>query len=254
MGLRRVAFVVGLCSIAVGVVWATVTPSGNGDPEPCSKRPNRTWVPALHPARGLDWPSLWHGGRAGTRPSITWASASKPVIGRPPHWRYSSECPSGSSWSGWSDVRRSRLEMDRGRFAECERLLRQAARLPGPHVAEARWGLVLLLRMEGRFEEARCWLEDGFDAMTSPVETLQRLYKLDVDPFPIEGVRLHSSAQANSRPKTTESGWVEPTSRSAGASLPRLSVGSERCLERRPDDPVVWRMKLDCGLAAGQAD
>ena len=86
-------------------------------------------------------------------------------------------------------MRRSRLEMDRGRFAECERLLRQAAERAGPHVAEARWGLVLLLRLEGRFQEARRWLEDGFDVMTSPVETLARLYKLDVDPFPTEGVR-----------------------------------------------------------------
>src|SRR5579883_2385098 len=44
-----------------------------------------------------------------------------------------------SPWAGWSDVRRSRIAMDRGRFAECEELLLRAAARPGPHVAEARW-------------------------------------------------------------------------------------------------------------------
>jgi tetratricopeptide (TPR) repeat protein len=46
--------------------------------------------------------------------------------------------PLDSEWTGWSDVRRARLEMDRGRFTECERLLRRAATRAGPHVAEAR--------------------------------------------------------------------------------------------------------------------
>lgn len=64
-----------------------------------------------------------------------------------------------------------------------------AAARPGPHVAEARWGLVLLLRMEGRFDEARRCLQAGFHQMTSAVTTLRRLYKMDVNPFPIEGVR-----------------------------------------------------------------
>src|SRR5947209_12841340 len=88
------------------------------------------------------------------------------------------QIPETSSLSGWAQVRRSRIEMDRGRWVDCEALLRSAAGRPGPHRAEARWGLVLLLRLEGRFDEAKRWLEDGFDVMTDPVLTLQRLYKL----------------------------------------------------------------------------
>ncbi len=89
------------------------------------------------------------------------------------------QIPETSSLSGWAQVRRSRIEMDRGRWSDCEALLRTAAGRLGPHRAEARWGLVLLLRLEGRFDEAKRWLEDGFDVMTDPVLTLQRLYKLD---------------------------------------------------------------------------
>ena len=150
MRLRRVAFVVGFSSIAVGVVWGHCTHlHGTAIPSPARKGQTGHERRALHPGAGLDWPSSWHGGRVGTRPSITWASASKPAIDRRAALEVLERVPPGSSWSGWSDVRRSRLEMDRGRFTECERLLRQAARLPGPHVAEARWGLVLLLRIGG---------------------------------------------------------------------------------------------------------
>ena len=48
---------------------------------------------------------------------------------------------------------------------------------------------MLLFRKQGRFDEATALAPAGFDQMSSPVETLRRLYKLDVDPFPIEGVR-----------------------------------------------------------------
>ena len=134
------------------------------------------------------------------------------------------------------------------------RLLGRAAQEKGPHVAEARWGLVLLLRMQGRFEEARRWLEDGFDAMTSPVETLQRLYKLDIDPFPIEGVRIALERAGKRRLKTTGSGWRSAHLAVRAGDFTDAEAWLERCLERRPDDPVVWRMKLECGLAAGKAD
>ena len=79
--------------------------------------------------------------------------------------------------------------MDQGRFDECEALLRSATARAGTHRAEARWGLVLLLRLEGRLEEARRWLEEGFDQMSSPVITLVRLYRLDHNIYPTDGIR-----------------------------------------------------------------
>jgi tetratricopeptide (TPR) repeat protein len=159
-----------------------------------------------------------------------------------------------SAWAGWSDVRRSRLEMNRGHLAESERLLAQAAALPGGHVAEARWGMVLLLRLEGRFDEARRWLQEGFDAMTSPVATLRRLYKLDVDPFPLEGARRTLERAGDLAPEDDRV-WL-------GRAHLALRTGDfsqsaswlARCLKRRPDDPVVWRMKLEWALAADRPD
>jgi tetratricopeptide (TPR) repeat protein len=162
--------------------------------------------------------------------------------------------PRESEWAGWSDVHSSRLEMDRGRFSRCEDLLLRAAATPGPHVAEARWGLVLLWRMEGRFDEARRWLEAGFDQMSSPVVTLQRLYKLDVDPFPIEGVRRALQRAGRQAPD-------DDRVRLAKAHLAmRIGdfAGAEHwlagCLIHRPEDPAVWRMNLEIGLASDQLE
>ena len=129
-------------------------------------------------------------------------------------------------------------------------LLRSAADRPGAHRAEARWGLVLLLRLEGRFEEAKRWLEDGFAIMTDPVQTLQRLYKLDADPYPVEGV---SQALDRAGKQAPEDDRVWLGRAHLAIRLGRFDEAEgwlERCLVRRPDDPVVWRMRLNWALAA----
>jgi thioredoxin-like negative regulator of GroEL len=164
------------------------------------------------------------------------------------------QVPESSPFTGWIEVRESRMEMDAGRFERCEQLLRAAAGRDGPHRAEARWGLVLLLRLEGRLEEARRWLEAGFDVMTDPVETLRRLYRLDYDPYPIEGVR-RALTRAGSQSSDDERVWLgqahlavlEGQFDEAGRRL-------DRCLERRPEDPVIWRMRLAWALAADRPE
>lgn len=136
-------------------------------------------------------------------------------------WDAFAGVPADSPWAGWSDVRKSRIAMDRGRFAECENLLIRAAARDGPHVAESRWGLVLLLRMEGRFDEARRCLQAGFDRMTSPVTTLRRLYKLDVNALPIEGIRRGLDRAAGQAPDDDRVWLARTTWRSARATSPK---------------------------------
>jgi tetratricopeptide (TPR) repeat protein len=249
-----VALFAGISAIALGATWATISTMAErrsrAELEQAKRemsagrfalaRKRLTELVARRPVWGEALYNLGVCEQARSRPDL-----ALEIFGR---------VPVDSKWIGWSDVRRSRLEMDRGRFAECERLLRKSAERAGEHVAEARWGLVLLLRLEGRFEEARRWLEDGFDSMTSPIETLRRLYKLDVDPFPTEGVRT-ALDRASTQAPDDDRVWL------ACAHL-AIRVGEfaeaekwlKRCLGSRPGDPVVWRMKLDCALAAGQAE
>jgi tetratricopeptide (TPR) repeat protein len=169
-------------------------------------------------------------------------------------WDAFEAVPADSSWAGWSDARRSRIAMDRGRFAECEDLLVRAATRAGPHVAEARWGLVLLLRMEGRFDEARRCLRAGFDQMSSPVTTLQRLYKLDVDSFPIEGIRWAVERAGNQAPDDDRVWLARAHLSIRTGDIADAERWLARCLARRPEDSAVWRMKLEWALAADRPD
>ena len=165
-----------------------------------------------------------------------------------------SRIPESSAWFGWVATRRSRIEMDRGRFDDAERLLRAAGARPGEHQAEARWGLVLLLRIEGRFDEAKHWLEAGLHVMTSQVETLQRLYQLDHDPYPAEGVRKLLERAGKQAPDDDRV-WLAEAH--LAVRMNRLDEAEKllaRCLGRRPDDPACWRIRLDWALAANRPD
>jgi tetratricopeptide (TPR) repeat protein len=165
-----------------------------------------------------------------------------------------SQVPENSPLQGWILVRRSRIEMDQGRFDACESLLRLAADRAGRHRAEARWGMVLLLRLEGRLTEARDWLQQGFDQMTDPVETLQRLYRLDHDLFPSEGVR-QSLDRAGKQSAEDDRVWLGKAH--LATKLGEFDEGKvwlDRCQKSRPDDPAVWRMRLTWALAAGRPE
>lgn len=254
MRFSRVALIIGMSTIALGASWGIISTLSErrfqAELEEAKQeisagrfalaRSRLTELVARRPGWGEALYQLGVCEQARNRPD-----AAFEVFGR---------VPADSKWIGWSDVRRSRLEMDRGRFTECESLLRQSAERAGEHVAEARWGLVLLLRMQGRFQEARRWLEDGFDSMTSPVETLRRLYKLDVDPFPIEGVRTALDRAGKKAPEDDRVWLARAHLAIRLGEFAEAEKWLERCLGRRPGDPVVWRMKLDCALAAGQGD
>ena len=251
----RVALIFAISIIALGATWGIIWPQWrSGGLEPCWKEAKQEMSAGrfgLARKQLTELVARWPGwGEALYQLGVCEQARNRPEAAIEMFERV----PPDSEWTGWSDVRRSRLEMDRGRFTECERLLRQGAARAGPHVAEARWGLVLLLRLEGRFQEARRWLEDGFDAMTSPVETLTRLYKLDVDPFPIEGVRTALDRAGKQAPEDDRVWLARAHLAIRLGEFAEAEEWLERCLARRPDDPVVWRMKLDCALAAGRPD
>src|SRR5260370_40569923 len=89
--------------------------------------------------------------------------------------------------------------------------------------------------------------------MSSPVETLERLYKLEIDPFPVEGVRRALEAAAKAAPDDDRVWLARAHLASRLGELAEANRWLDRCLCRRPDDPVVWRMKLECALAEGSA-
>ncbi len=251
---KRVALIITGLLIAVAAIWGTLRAAEN---RRClnlleeakrevagehfgSARVHLSELLARRPGWDEAWYNLGVCEQARQRPQAAWDAFNR--------------VSAKSDWAGWSDVRRSRIAMDGGRFSECEDLLIRAARTPGPHMAEARWGLVLLLRMQGRFDEATRCLRAGFDRMTSPVETLRRLFKLDTDSFPIEGVRRGLDRASRQAPEDDRVWLARAHLAIRSGNLEEADRWLARCLNRRPDDPAVWRMKLDWALAADRVN
>src|SRR5262249_17954025 len=110
------------------------------------------------------------------------------------------------------------------------------------------------LRMQGRFDEARRCLQAGFDQMTSPVATLRRLYKLDVDPFPIEGVRRALDRAARQAPDDDRVWLARAHLSIKEGDLAEARRWLDRSRGRGPEDAAVWRMALEWALAADRPD
>jgi tetratricopeptide (TPR) repeat protein len=169
-------------------------------------------------------------------------------------WDAFERVPSDSPWAGWRDVRLSRIALDRGRFSDCEDLLLRALHRSGPHVAEARWGLVLLLRMQGRFDEARHLLQAGFHQMSSPIVTLQRLYKLDTAAFPTEGMHRALERAGQQAPDDDRVWLAQAHLAIRVGDFAKAKAWLDRCHARRPDDLAVWRMTLEWALGADRPE
>ena len=101
----------------------------------------------------------------------------------------SSRVVPGSPEAAWAALQRARMEIKRGRLAVADDLFIRGLSASGSHTVEATWERVRLLRLEGRFDEARRLFRERLDELPDPVQGLKGLYQLDHAPFPPEAVR-----------------------------------------------------------------
>jgi enediyne biosynthesis protein E4 len=169
------------------------------------------------------------------------------------------QVPASSPFAGAARMRCAAAEIRRGRLADAEDLLLSALKLRGPHQADARESLVRLLRSQGRNEEARRLFIDGVswsptDSPARLVAAIRRLYKLDTDSYPVDGIRTYLTSATKRAPDDDRAwlGWAHLETR-----LGRLEEADRwlsRCLERRPQDSAVWQARLEWALAARRVD
>ncbi|RUL89112.1 FG-GAP-like repeat-containing protein [Tautonia sociabilis] len=145
----------------------------------------------------------------------------------------------------WADI-----EQYRGRLADAEDRLRAALEIPGAHRPMARWALVRLIRPQGRFDEAGRIFREGLVEHPEPVEALRVLYQLETDAFPIDLVRRDYELAHRLAPEDDRV-WLGLAHLAARSGhFDEAEKWLDRCRSRRPDDPVVWRARLDWALAA----
>ena len=109
-----------------------------------------------------------------------------------------------------------------------------------------------IYKLQGRYDEARRLVREGWARYPDRVGTLQELVRLDTtNPDPD---RARSSPTLETAlgplPTTTGSGSAGPTWRPGPAGSRRPASWLDACLGRRPDDPAVWRARLDWAEAA----
>jgi len=146
---------------------------------------------------------------------------------------------------------RARLALERHRLSVAEPLLQKALDDDGPLAIEARETLVTMYKMQGRYDEARRLVRDGWTIYPDRVGTLQQLARLDSStPMRREDVE----------PVLEKAHGVAPDDDRVWLGLAHVATGTgqfdearkwlDGCLHRRPDDPVVWSARLEWAKAA----
>ncbi len=161
-----------------------------------------------------------------------------------------------TDWGARGGLARAQtLISDRGRFHEGEALLESLMRAPLPERERIRQSLGELYFWEGRRDDVRRMIEGGFSTASDPALELRDHWRVDGAVTLLEMVRAgveHAAALApdDDRVWLAQATLAEQTGHHQDAKR-----WLDRCLERSPDDPVVWhailrwaRLEGDLGL------
>ena len=139
-----------------------------------------------------------------------------------------------------------------GRFSPAEEILLHAltrTEFSGNYDLERE--LILLYRLEGRFHDMRRALRASWCRSTDAAGVLRELWLLDHAAIPAE-VWQHTLEKAD---RDDDRVWLGRASHAILIGrFPAAAEWLDRCLSRRPDDPWIWRARLDLALAADDVE
>jgi enediyne biosynthesis protein E4 len=163
--------------------------------------------------------------------------------------------------AAWAKVERSSPHFSRaallmathltnsGRYTPAETALVQALAKPDESVHfELERSLARVYRYEGRFDDVRRVARASWCRSPDPAGVLKELWAHDRSPMPVESWKkaLDSADDNDDRVWLGRANQAILTGRFAESA-----DWLERCLKRRPDDPVVWRSRLELAMAIG---
>ena len=158
--------------------------------------------------------------------------------------------PPESSFGPHAALMRARSALKGHRFAVAEQFLPTALGAAGPNGIEARETLIRLYKLQGRYEEARRLVQEGWDVYPDRVGTLQELWRLDtVDPLPLEDQRTTLETAAQSAPDDDRIWLGQAHLLMRTGRYDEAARRLEDCRRRRPSDPAVWRTWLVLSMA-----
>ncbi len=156
-----------------------------------------------------------------------------------------------SSWATRAGLARARtLVGDLGRFSDGETILVGLLGDSGPLHDEVRHTLSELYFWEGRRDEILPLIERDWRLASDPKTELRNYWRSENSPVLLEKIRAEADRAMLLAPEDDRV-WLA----SAGVAMQTGALDHaasllERCLERRPDDPAVWRARLNLARVA----
>ena len=143
---------------------------------------------------------------------------------------------------------------DLGRFADAEAVLAAALASPGKKAPEIRYLLSQLFYWEGRLDEMRRLLQEGWDTSPDRAGDLYDLWRIDGAVMLVDRVRTVVEQAAGKAPDDDRVWLARANLALLSGRAPEAAEWLGACLKRRPDDPVVWRAWLRWAREADRAD
>ena len=168
--------------------------------------------------------------------------------------------PPGSSFAPRAIQRLMELEVDGGRFAAAEQLVKRAMEDPRNDASALPLFLGPIYWLQGRVDEARqsiearwhCLNDRGEGASEKAVELVRLHIELEHNPLPIETVRQGLDDAGRLAPDDDRV-WLGKANLAIRAGMyDEAERWLVRCMKRRPNDLAVWRARLNWALATNR--
>ncbi len=147
--------------------------------------------------------------------------------------------------------RLAELERNRGRYSEAENIL---SRVLAVHpIDESAFPLVRgrgdLLRLEGRFDELKTWIEAVWDPVGRPWFLIKMHAFLDLEPIPLEWLERELDAAAKQAPDDDRVRLAKANLAIQTGRFAEAEALLDSCVKRRGDDQAVRRAILNLAIA-----
>lgn len=166
-----------------------------------------------------------------------------------------SRVPLSSAWGAKAGLARARTVVgDLGRFTEGEALLELLFAQPGSQREEIRHTLAELYFWEGRRSAMRGLLERGWNSAADPVGELRDHWRVESSVTLLEKIRWEVDRAAKLAPDDDRVWLAQASLAIQTGRYAEAARWLDRCLQRRPDDPALWRACLDRARSIGDLD
>jgi enediyne biosynthesis protein E4 len=150
-----------------------------------------------------------------------------------------------------ASVGHARTLMNMGRYSLAEDLLATIPRDKGPYAAHVRYQIEVLLRIDGRTEEARDLMVESWPRARDPSDVLKKIDQLDDLRVPINYVNeVLTKCDPND-----DRVWLGQSNLAIWSGrLPDAARWLDACVRRGPDDQPVWLARLSLAMSSGDLD